>query len=209
MILDTDLFASLPIAKVQWDLVEAATDTQTRGGETIMVGFGQPLWRCVVTLKTLPPRQIARVEAIVADLTLPGRFVLAHDPRHCGPLADPGGVILGGAAPVIHTLNADNRRMRVSGLPAGYALHAGDYIGAQYGSDPVRYAMHRLVSDAVASGGGLTGLFAVTPGIRPGLAVGAPVTLVRPQIKCVLRKRMAAARALVEGAELTFTQTLR
>lgn len=207
--IESALFADLRHLSLRWEPDPRITETGTRGGEQIPVGFGAPLWRGVMVLKSLPPRAMARTEAILAELALPGRFPLVHDPRHCGPALDPGGVILGAAEPEIMAVESNAREMSLEGLPAGYGLRAGDWIGWQYGTNPVRYAMHRLLSDADADGSGETGLFSVTPPIRPGDIVGAAVTLVRPQIKCRVRTRAGLSGALVEGTEITFIQTLR
>ena len=207
--LDTAFFDTLRIASVQWDLEPGHTDTRTRGGESIRIGFAQPRWVGVVTIKSVAPRQMAPVKALLRALDQPGRYLLAHDPDHCGPLADPGGVILGAAEPKIATLGGDGFSLTLSGLPAGYVLSVGDHIGWVYGSDPDRYAMHQLETSAVANGAGVTGEIRVVPAIRPGVTAQTPVNLVRPKIKCTLSKRMGVSRALADSPVITLTQTLR
>lgn len=203
-------FGGLKIASVQWSLSRAQTDTRTRGGSVIRVGIGAPLWIGAATLSPAYHRDAGEIEALLAELTEPGRFILAHDPRYDGPAFDPTSSILGNATPTIHTLNADNRRMRVQGLPGGYQLRIGDYLGFQYGSNPTRYALHRLTSAATASGAGLTPLFSVTPHIRPGAAVGAAVSLVRPSCKCLISADYGNGAPLItQGAQITLIQTLR
>ena len=206
--INTTFFGGLKIASVQWQLSRANLDTRTRGGAVIRSGIGAPLWTGTATLAPGYHADLAAVEALLAELTAPGRFVLAYDPRHNGPKADPGGAILGGASPTIHTLDGDNRRMRIGGLPSGYVLSVGDYLGFQYGS-PARYALHRVTSAATASGG-VTPLFSVAPNIRPGATTGAAVTLVRPVCKCLISAEYGAGRPLItSGAEIGLIQTLR
>lgn len=203
-------FGGLKVASVQWSLQSAMSETTTRGGAVIRTGIGAALWTGRATLAPAYHRDAAAVEALLAELTQPGRSILAHDPRYNGPRLDPTGAILGASAPIVHALNADNRRLRVNGLPSGYVLSVGDYIGWQYGSNPVRYALHRVTSAATASGAGLTPLFSVTPNIRPGVTIGAAVAFVQPICKCLISARYGIGVPLVtQGAEITLIQTLR
>ena len=203
-------FGGRKIASVQWSLALAMAETTTRGGAVIRTGIGAALWTGRASLAPAYHRDAAAVEALLAELTQPGQSVLAYDPRYNGPRMDPAGVILGAATPTIHTLNPDNRRMRVAGLPAGYVLSAGDYIGWQYGANPVRYALHRVTGAATASGAGLTPLFSVTPHIRTGASVGAAVALVRPVCKCLVSAEYGSGAPLVtQGTQISLIQTLR
>ena len=208
--IDTTLFPALKVAASKFSLSVNYTQGVTRGGEVIRVGVGARLWAGTVSVAPAYYHQLAALEALLAESDAAGRFILAYDARFDGPRLDPTGAILGAATPTIHTLDADSRRMRVTGLPAGYQLRTGDYIGWQYGSGPVRYALHRLTSDADASGAGLTPLFSVVPHIRPGAAVGAAVSLVRPVCKCVISADYGAGSRLIsQGPQITLTQTLR
>lgn len=184
--IDTSFFAETCVLSVRWHLDEPVETAQLSGGQIIRASLGAALWRGDVELRTNYHAQQAGLEARLARLSRPGQTLLAWDPRHNGPIADPGGVWLGAAAPVIHTLDPDNLRLRVSGLPAGYVLSRGDYLGFTYGSNPTRYALHRLDQSATASGAGLTPLFEVAPHIRPGAQTGAAVALIRPPIRAVL-----------------------
>lgn len=211
MTIETTFFAGLPIARVEWSLSRAVSVTRLRDGTVIPTERGAPLWRASVTLGRGTAAEFAMIEAQLAWLTGAGRRLLAYDPRHHGPLADPGGTILGAASPTIHTLDSDTRRLRVQGLPGGYVLSAGDYIGWTYLEDPVRYAMHRLVDGAVASQAGLTPLFEVVPPIRSGTVAGAAVALIRPQVRAVIvDASYGSGRSVItEGTSFDIIQTLR
>jgi hypothetical protein len=210
MALDTTFFGGLRIASVQWSLNRALSENTLRDGTVIANQVGTPKWMGAATLSPAYHADLAEVEALLAKLTAPGEYVLAHDPRYSGPKADPGGVTLGAATPTIHTLNADNKRLRVTGLPSGYVLSPGDYIGWTYLSNPTRYALHRLVTGATASGAGLTPLFEVTPHIAPGVTTGAAVTLVRPAAKCLIRAQYGAGVPLItNGGQIELIQTTR
>lgn len=210
MTINETFFGGLKVASVQWSLSRAQTDTRTRGGEMIRVGSGASLWQGSATLAPAYHRDAAATEALLAELTGPGQSILAYDPRYNGPSYDPTGAILGASTPTIDTLNADNRRMRVTGLPASYELRVGDYIGWQYGSNPTRYALHRVTSAATANSTGRTPLFSVTPHIRPGAVVGAAVALTRPVCKCLITADYGAGAPLItQGARIGLMQTLR
>ena len=208
---DTAFFGGIKVAAVEWSLSRDVSVTRLRDGSAIPIERGAALWQGKVTLAPAYHRNMAEVEARLAKLTGAGEFLLAYDPRHNGPRMDPGGVILGSATPTIHTLNSDNRQMRVTGLPASYVLSAGDWIGWQYGSNPTRYALHRLVTGATASLAGLTPLFEVTPRIRPGVATGAAVTLIRPPIKALIRDAAygQGVPLITHGPSFDIIQTLR
>lgn len=215
---DTTFFGGLKIASVQWSLNRAQSTNQLRGGDVIKNQVGAPLWQGMATLAPAYHADLAETEAMLAKLTAPSEFFLAYDPRYNGPKADPAGAILGvgsgpssTTAPTIHTLNADNKRLRVTGLPAGYVLSAGDYIGWTYLSNPTRYALHRLVTGATASAAGLTPLFEVVPHIRPGVTVGADVELIRPAAKCIIASADygAGVPLITNGAQIQIMQTLR
>ena len=166
------------------ELVEPVEESRTAGGAILRSSLGEPLWRGRLTMTLRGHRQAMAAEAVAALLRRPGATFLATDPRYRGPRLDPGGGALGAATPSLHTLDADNRRIRVQGLPAGYVLSPGDLIGWTYGS-PARAALHRLVTGATADGSGITPLFEVAPRIRGG-AASASVELVRPVCRAVL-----------------------
>ena len=206
----TSFYDELKVAAQLFRLEVPRAFTRLGNGQSIPNSIGTPFWRGTVQT---PRRhhQDALHEVDLLRLERPGETFLIFDKRCNGPRMDPGGTILGSATPTIHTLNADNRRMRVGGLPPGYPLRKGDYIGWQYGSSPVRYALHRLAEDVTASGAGLTPLFAVEPHIRVGASTGLSVQLVRP----VCRAQVSgsdygyAARVFTEGASFEWEETLR
>ncbi len=209
---DTTFFDTLKISAVRWWLNEPFEINRLGDGSILKSSLGAALWQVEATIARAHHRDLADVEARVAKLQRPGQTFLAHDPRHEYPRADPGGVILGAATPVIHTLAENNREIRLSGLPEGYVISDGDLIGWQYGSAPVRHALHRVVAGATASGAGLTPLIEVAPFVRPGVIPGTTaVQLIRPPIRAVLESAdYGSGTALfTQGARLRFIQTLR
>lgn len=208
---DSTFYATLKVAGQGFRLSEAKAMTRLAGGDVIPSKVGASLWTGQASIALDYHADAGAHEVALARLDRPGETFLVHDKRHDGPRADPGGVTLGSATPTIHTLNADNRRLRVTGLPAGYVLSVGDWIGWQYGSNPVRYALHRIETAATASAGGLTPLFAVEPFIRPGVVATAAVALVRPACKAIITEINYGngAPLFTSGASFSWTQTLR
>jgi len=207
--IDTEVFAGLRVADAAFALNVPVRVNRLGGGQVIPASQGAALWQGRVTLVDGYHRDAAAVEAAIMRLKRPGVTFLAYDTRFLGPEADPSGAILGAATPTIHTITGT--ALRIAGLPGGYIIRRGDLIGWNYGTSPVRYALHRAWSpESVASAGGLTPLIEVEPLIRPGAVVGAAVTLVRPLIRAqLLVPSYGAGRPLITaGASLPFVQAL-
>jgi hypothetical protein len=179
-------FAQLPIMDLSLDLPEAVELSRLGSGELLTADLGARLWSGHVTLGNMTRAEIANARALINSLRPAGRSFLAYDTTRPFPLSDPTGALLGAATPLIASLPSDNRTLSILGLPAGYQLSAGDLIGWTYGNNPVRYALHEITTSAAASDTGLTDLIDVEPFIRPGIAIGAAVTLIRAPFKAVL-----------------------
>jgi hypothetical protein len=156
------------------------------GGEVLAAELAPTRW--TADIKTVPmDRASARVlqsrlEALDGSI----RSFYLYDPWKCVPAADPGGVILGASTPAIRTIGSDNKSFSLKGLPVGYVISEGDHIAFDYGSNPTRRALHRVMETQVATAGGNTVLFEVRPHLRPGIAIDLPVTLIKPAAKMVL-----------------------
>lgn len=187
---------------------------RTASGSILSASLGDAVWRgTFITPPTNDRSRAARIDALLSVLDRAGSSFLVYDPSKPYPAADPDGSILGVSTPAVSALDSgDARLLSLDGLPADYQLTAGDLIGWQYGSSPVRYALHRIVSDVQANGSGETALFEVTPFIQPGVTVSTAVTLIKPVMKAVLEPdpTYGAQRPVVaEGPEFAFVQTLR
>lgn len=166
--------------------LEEGTFTLSRNDQVSGLGNGQPLnaelasplWR--VEGQTVPMNNddAEAVAALFEMLEHPGRDFYIANPRKIGPRMDKDGSILGASTPTIDTLQANNREIRIAGLPDGYVISRGDMIAFEYGpSGEKRRALHRAVGTVTAAVGGLTPLLEVFPHIRAGAAVGDPVSL--------------------------------
>lgn len=202
-------FAGLKVASGDLRLTGGVQENTTGGGEVITSAIGARLWEADATIAASDDP--GATEAVLAALQVPGRTFFADARKRPFPLSDPTGAILGASTPVIASLPAGGRSLTLSGLPAGYAVKSGDFLSFTRGT-PLRYEMHQIVTDAVASGGGISGEFEVVPGIRPGVIVGAAVVLVRPFFRAVLvpgsLKFTPFSLGPRQGPTFTYRQTL-
>jgi len=209
-----DFFAGLEISTMPFDLSESLVSSQTGGGEIITADNGPRLWQGSVSVAPNYHVPMRQVEALAQTLRQGGRSFFVTDTTAGYPASDPDGTTLGAATPAIASLDADNKRLTIDGLPAGYVLTRGDMLSFTYGSSPTRYALHQIVTSSVtADGAGLTPLFEVVPFIRPGAAVNAAVTLIQPYCKAVLVPGSYSGGtrdpAVTSGFSFSFRQTLR
>ncbi len=209
----SDLYDLLNIVSVTFDNPGNQEVTGLESGEILKADLAPQLWRGTITLVPMHHNAAEALKAKLSWLRGPGRAFFVSNPAMPGPADDPDGVILDTATPAILSLNADNKRLALDGLPAGYTLSAGDYISFAYDSDPTRYALHRLIEDAAADGNGETAQFEVEPHIREGAATSTAVTLIKPFCKAVIIPGTldpgTSSTVLTHGIQFDFVQTLR
>lgn len=181
--LPLNVFADrLPVETVKWRLRRSDELSGLGGGQILASELAPPLWAGEVSLGAVYHDAAAQLQALVETLDGSLRSFYLYAPQLPYPQADPTGALLGAATPTIHTLDANNKAMRLTGLPAGYELTHGDFLAFDYGTPP-RRAFHRIVEDATAGGTGITPLFEVRPHLRTGVATGLAVTLMKPAAK--------------------------
>jgi hypothetical protein len=208
----THFLGALRVEEVTFRLSHPQEHTRLGDGTVISASIGASLWTGTIRLAQANHPRHAHMEALIALMDQPGATFLCHDPRYMGPASDPSGATLGSRTVTIHSVASNMRELRLTGLPSGYALSAGDMLGFQYGSNPVRYALHRIVVGGTASSTGLTPLMEVVPTLRPGAVAGLTVSLIRPACKARLLPEPtygAGRQALSRGASFDFIQTLR
>lgn len=214
--LSTDQFMlSLPVREMTFDIPEAIEMNETGGGEVLTAALGTRLWQGDVLLADMVPEEADMALAALDVLRRPGATFMAYDKGRPAPALDPNGVWLAttGGSPTLHTVDGNARDIRISGLPAWYRLQPRDYVAFAYAASPLRFALHRVVTAAVADSSGLTPLFEVSPSIRSGFAINTDVQLIRAACKAVIVPGSVQigrrSAALVKGAGFKFIQTLR
>jgi hypothetical protein len=202
----------LRVEEVTFRLSHPQEHTRLGDGTIISASLGAALWTGSIRLAQANHPRHAQMEALIALMDQPGATFLCHDPRQIGPAFDPTGSILGSRTVTIHSVAANMRELRLTGLPSGYVLSPGDMLGFEYGSNPVRHALHRSVVGGTASSTGLTPMLEVVPNLRPGNVSGLTVSLIRPACKARLLPGPAygsGRQANSRGASFDFIQTLR
>lgn len=203
-------FNELRVARAYFDLPSAQLVTRSAGGDVMRAELGARLWRVQVDLSPARHRDAEKIRSMLHLLRQPNASLIIR-PKPCyAPAYDPDGSIAASSTVVLYAVNANLRDIRLALLPAGYRMSPGDYLSFTYGTDPVRYAFHQVVTEGVAGGGGVTPEFEVVPPIRPGYAIGATVRIVRPWMRAVLvdSSTGAAGVAVTDGMSLTLQQTL-
>ena len=203
---------ALRVEEVTFGLSHPQEHTRLGDGTVISASLGASLWTGTIRLAQANHPRHAQMEALIALMNQPGATFLCHDPRYLGPASDPSGAILGSRTVTIHTVASNMRELRITGLPSGYVLTPGDMMAFQYGSNPIRYALHRIVVGGTASSGGLTPMLELVPNLRSGAVAGLTVSLIRPACKARLLPDPSygsGRQALSRGASFEFIQTFR
>lgn len=208
-----DFFDGLRITTTGFDLTERMRRSETGGGESLVSDLSPRLWQFRFQVRTTTHAEQRAAEAKARILKQAGRPFFVTDPTAAYPASDPDGSTLGSSTVTIASLNSDNRRLTLTGLPANYELPAGTLLSFTYGS-PARYALHEVVAGVTAYGTGTTQLFEVSPFIRPGATVGTWVTLIKPFCKAVMMPGSWEAGprrvdGFTEGFSFDAIQTLR
>ncbi|NHQ74551.1 hypothetical protein HAT86_08750 [Roseovarius gahaiensis] len=203
---------ALRVEEVTFRLSHPQEHTRLGDGTVISASLGASLWTGTIRLAQANHPRHAQMEALIGLMDQPGATFLCHDPRYLGPASDPTGSILGNRTVTIHSVASTMRELRLTGLPSGYLLSAGDMLGFQYGSTPVRYALHRIVVGGTASSTGLTSMLELVPNLRAGAVAGLTVSVLQPACKARLLPEPSygsGRQALSRGASFDFIQTLR
>lgn len=204
----------LQVSQMRMDTPEQVEINQTGGGEILRADLAPMLWQGEVRLAVQTRKEAADPDVLLDLLRPAGRSFYAYDTRRPAPLLDPKGLILGANTPTIYSLVAGGRELRLQGLPAAYVLSRGDYLAFDYGTAPIRRALHRVVDKTVvAAGTGITPVFEVTPALRAGASAGAWVQLVKASCKAVLMPgsvdKGTSLRVITRDMMFQFQQTLR
>lgn len=173
----------LPVRSAPFVLDRREEISGQGSGRILASELSSPLWRMSVDVAELVLSEQSRAAALMAALDGAHKTFLATPKARPFPAEDPGGVILGAAAPVIDAIGADNKSLSIAGLPAGYQLRAGDFLSFMIAGRP---HLHRFVEDGAAGPAGVAGPIELRPHLRPGASAGAAVALVEPVAEMIV-----------------------
>lgn len=200
-----------------FELPETTTVSRTSGGELLSASIGETLWYGNFTLGRLSNEEADEAQVLIDLMRRPEASFFVYDLRAPYPRLDPNGTSLGAATPYLKEVSGNNRSISLADLPLGYTLKRGDKIAFQYGSNPTRFALHRVVEASVTAvlddSLVVTPLFEVQPNIRPGFALATPVDLTKPSCKATYIPGSyqigTRRRSVTEGMSFSWLQTLR
>ena len=209
----SDFIEKLKVQSQSFDLPESLVATGTTGsGDILTADIDTRLWCGEVTMAPMGYDDAEAVSAKISTLRQAGRSFFIYNMAKPGPRQDRDGTILASATPQIKAINGNNREMIIKGLPIGYVLSAGDYLGFAYGASLDRYALHDIATGGTANGSGEVNI-EVSSFIRPGAVADLAVTLIKPVCKAVLIpgsvSRGTAAGQYITGITFKWRQTLR
>lgn len=208
----TNLLADrLKIESVKWILNDNQELNGLGSGELLAADLAPRLWDAEIQCGLMEHDEAAELQALFESLDGAINTMFLYDPRKSGPRRDPDGSILGAAEVTIKSVGANNKSLSLQALPAGYVLSVGDMLAFDYGTDPVRRALHRIVEAATADGSGDTVEFEVRPHFRPGVDVDLDVMLIKPSAKVkIVPGTFSSASSSSTASRLTFNarQTL-
>jgi hypothetical protein len=173
----------LPIESVTWQLKRNDQIDGLENGQILTSEDAPPLWSGTVNIRPLSYEAYRPISAAVNALDGSLQAFMMFGPPALYPLADPTGSILGAATPTILSLDADNKRITLTGLPVGYVLSAGDNI--QFPFATTLNAFHQIVAGGVADGSGHATI-ELRPHVHPGTLTGVAVTLIKPAARVVM-----------------------
>ncbi|PYE89574.1 hypothetical protein [Phyllobacterium leguminum] len=201
----------LPIESVDWKLMEQQELSGLGSGEVLAADLGPRLWEAQAQLGQTYNDDAAELQALFETLDGAINPFYLYDPRKPFPRSDPTGAILGATKPKISSIGSNMKSMSLEALPDGYVLSVGDYLAFDYGTNPVRRALHRICEAATANSSGVTPVFEVRPHVRPGATVGTEVMLKKPSAKVILIPKSfsaPSAGALTSTISFQVRQTL-
>lgn len=210
----SDFFLRLPVRESRFACPPQKSVTGLGGGEILTSEVAPALWQGSVQLAPMRPNMAAEFEAMIEALQVPGRTFYACRTTQIGPKSDPEGNVISGLSVEMFSVSISSNQLRLQNLPSGFTLSQGDLFSFDYGSGPVRRALHRVGETVTANSAGDTPSFTPVPALRPGATNGTSVTLIRPACKAVLMPGSvdlgsSSTGDITTGVTFGFRQTLR
>ncbi len=175
----TSLADVIRMSSIRMKLIGDQQISGMGGGRIIVADLSPKYWEFEVTLINMENALARQVQSIIESLDEGLNDFYLYDPRAAYPIGDSDGTRLGGATVKIHSLETNNKELKLKGLPNGYVLSAGDLFHFDFGT-PTKRALHRIVTGGVVPSGGVSPTLEVRPHIMAGAEADITVTLIKP-----------------------------
>lgn len=180
--LSAEEFADLlKIESVAWNLIRAETVSPFGSGEWLTRNLAPSYFEAdVSTVRMLHPAAYA-IRSLIDTLGSSATFYL-YNPAMKYPASDPTGASTGAGDGIsIKTINSDQKRIELQGLPAAFRIYPGEFIAIEY--DSGRRFLVSAVEQETADGSGDTSLFEVRPHLVESIAVNDTAFLAKAGAK--------------------------
>jgi hypothetical protein len=175
----------LKIESVSWNLVYQQEYSGLGSGEGLSHDLGPPLWEADVTCAQFPHADVEKWRARFLGLDGSNQSFMLYNPAAKHPETDENGTALAGKNLTVLSVGANRKEFAIAGLPAGFEVPWGAYAQIEAGS-PTRVALVQFLESKTATGLGNTSAIECRPHLRPWVAAGAVVTLLKPAAKVKL-----------------------
>lgn len=171
-------------------------------GEILTAQKAPPAWVSDISMRASHD-EVAQVQALIEALDGSINSFYMYDTRRIFPIVYPNGLTIPAGGIKINSLGANNKSFSLKNCNPAQIFSVGDLLSFDYGANPVRRAMHRVVEASVANGSGVTPVFEVRPHFRVGAAVDLVVTVIKPAVKMRI-----VPGTFSEGSDTEVTTTL-
>lgn len=200
----------LMIESVTWNLNYQQEYSGLGSGEGLSHDLGPALWEGDVATAQFPHAEVEKWRARFNLLDGSNNSFMLYNPAAMYPETDPQGTILAGRTITITVINGNRKEVALAGFPAGFVVPWGTYAQITAGS-PSRVALIQFADTKSATSGGGVDFNECRPHLRPWIAAGAAVTLIKPSAKVKLvpgSLRVETAGALHSRLRFSARQTL-
>jgi hypothetical protein len=172
----TTVLSAVGFADQVFQLTSRQEQSRLASGITRGKDFGPAIWVATYTTGNVANDDALAYEAMLNSLDGVIQTFEASDLRRQYPRLDPLGATYSDG--VLHSVNANNKALSLSGLIAGQVVSVGDYLSFDYTTGR---ALHQVMETVTANGSGVTAEFEVRPFIRTGWSLSATVKLKVPR----------------------------
>lgn len=199
----TDILTTYGFEEGTLDLIEPQQLSRAGDGTIYGDAVDEPHWLGRFATEPLLHVDATTLEAKMRSLRGVLGTLLVHDLRRPFPGSSLDGSLNDANVKIQSVNGSDARLIALKGLPAGYIIRVGDFLGFVFSS--THYALHQVVAGATANGSGVTAEFEVVPPLQPGATANTAVALNRAPCEAVIEPRsLQLSRFNAERSRVAF-----